>query len=120
SAATAAAETPASIARIGIDEFGKVDLRVGLITAAERVEKADKLLKLQIDLGDHTRQVVSGIARHYTPESLLGRRVIVVANLAPIKLRGVESHGMILAAAAGDGLELVTVGEDAPPGTKVK
>jgi methionyl-tRNA synthetase len=107
-------------AHIGIDEFGKVDLRVGLIVSAERIEKADKLLKLQIDLGDHIRQVVSGIAQHHTPESLVGRRVIVVANLAPIKLRGVESHGMILAAASGDGLELATVGPGVDPGTKVK
>lgn len=105
---------------IGIEVFQRVDLRVGRVVAAERIEKADKLLKLQVDLGDEVRQVVSGIAPYFKPEDLIGRRVIVVANLKPVKLRGVESHGMILAASEGDRLVLATVSDDIPPGTKVK
>jgi len=80
------------------DDFGKIDLKVGTIVAAEKVEKADKLLKLQIDLGFETRTVVSGIALHYQPEAVLGKQVVVVANLAPRKMRGIESNGMILMA----------------------
>ncbi len=80
------------------DDFGKIDLKVGTIVAAEKVEKADKLLKLQIDLGFETRTVVSGIALHYQPEAIIGKQVVVVANLAPRKMRGIESNGMILMA----------------------
>jgi methionyl-tRNA synthetase len=105
---------------IGIDDFSKVDLRVARITHAERVEKTDKLLKLQLDLGNETRQVVSGIALHYQPEELVGRKVILVANLKPVVLRGIESQGMILAASDGQSLTLATVAEDIPPGAKVK
>jgi methionyl-tRNA synthetase len=81
---------------IQFDDFAKIDLRVGTIIAAEKVEKADKLLKLQIDLGFEVRTIVSGIALHYQPESILGKQVVVVANLAPRKMRGIESNGMIL------------------------
>ncbi len=80
------------------DDFAKIDLKVGTIVAAEKVEKADKLLKLQIDLGFETRTVVSGIALHYQPEAIIGKQVVVVANLAPRKMRGIESNGMILMA----------------------
>ncbi|HMU09470.1 MAG TPA: methionine--tRNA ligase [Ferruginibacter sp.] len=80
------------------DDFAKIDLKVGTIIAAEKVEKADKLLKLQIDLGFETRTVVSGIAMHYQPEAIIGKQVVVVANLAPRKMRGIESNGMILMA----------------------
>ncbi|CAB3389718.1 MULTISPECIES: methionine--tRNA ligase [Kyrpidia] len=105
---------------IGIEEFQKIDLRVGRIVEAERIPKADKLLKLMIDLGSEVRQVVSGIAQYYRPEELVGQRVVVVTNLKPVKLRGVESRGMILAASEGDRLVLTTVSDDIPLGTKVK
>ena len=94
------------------DDFGKLDLRIGTITSAEKVEKADKLLKLQVDLGFETRTIVSGIAQHFTPESLLHKQVIVVANLAPRKMRGIESQGMILTAEQPDG-KLILVNPDA-------
>ena len=83
---------------IQFDDFAKIDLKVGTIVSAEKVEKADKLLKLQIDLGFETRTVVSGIALHYQPETIVGKQVVVVANLAPRKMRGIESNGMILMA----------------------
>lgn len=85
-------------AEIVYDDFAKIDLKVGTIVSAEKVEKADKLLKLQIDLGFETRTVVSGIALHYQPEAIVGKQVVVVANLAPRKMRGIESNGMILMA----------------------
>jgi methionyl-tRNA synthetase len=85
------------------DDFGKIDLKVGSITAAEKVEKADKLLKLQIDLGFETRTIVSGIAMHYEPADIIGKQVVVVANLAPRKMRGIESNGMILMAEDAEG-----------------
>ncbi|WP_096180425.1 methionine--tRNA ligase [Effusibacillus lacus] len=107
-------------ALITIDDFMKVDLRVAQVTAAEKIEKADKLLKLQLDAGNEQRQVVSGIAKYYTPEELIGQKVILVSNLKPVKLRGVESHGMILAASEGDQLVLATVSADIPNGAKVK
>ena len=94
------------------DEFAKSDLRIGTIITAEKVEKADKLLKLQVDLGFETRTIVSGIAQHFTPESLINKQVIVVANLAPRKMRGIESQGMILTAEQPDG-KLVLVNPDA-------
>ena len=76
----------------------KVDLRVAQIVVAERIPKADKLLRLEVDLGYEKRQILSGIAEWYTPEELIGRRIVVIANLAPRKMRGLESHGMLLAA----------------------
>jgi len=94
------------------DDFSKIDLRIGTITAAEKVEKADKLLKLQVDLGFEQRTIVSGIAQHFTPESLVNKQVIVVANLAPRKMRGIESQGMILTAEQPDG-KLILVNPDA-------
>jgi methionyl-tRNA synthetase len=94
-------ETPALPAvqpDIVFDDFAKIDLRVGTILAAEKVEKADKLLKLTVDLGVDTRTIVSGIAQHFLPENIVGKQVVVVANLAPRKMRGIESQGMILMA----------------------
>jgi methionyl-tRNA synthetase len=85
------------------DDFAKIDLRVGTIVSAEKVEKADKLLKLSVDLGFETRTIVSGIALHYQPEQVIGRQVVVVVNLAPRKMRGIESNGMILMAESSDG-----------------
>lgn len=96
---------------IQYDDFAKLDLRIGTIAAAEKVEKADKLLKLQVDLGSETRTIVSGIAQHFSPESLLHKQVIVVANLAPRKMRGIESQGMILTAEQPDG-KLILVNPD--------
>jgi methionyl-tRNA synthetase len=96
---------------IQYDDIGKLDLRIGTITAAEKVEKADKLLKLQVDLGTETRTIVSGIAQHFLPESLVNKQVIVVANLAPRKMRGIESQGMILTAEQPDG-KLILVNPD--------
>ena len=103
---------------ISIDDFAKIQLRVAKVLAAEAVPKADKLLKLKIDLGDEQRELVSGIAKQYKPEELVGKNVIVVANLKAAKIRGVVSHGMVLAASAGDDLKLVTV--DMPVGSVVR
>jgi methionyl-tRNA synthetase len=105
---------------IGIDEFSQVELKVGQIQSAEKIEGADKLLKLQIDLGTEVRQIVSGIAKYYTPEELAGQKVVVVTNLKPVKLRGVESNGMILAASRDGALQLVTVPESMENGAVVK
>jgi methionyl-tRNA synthetase len=105
---------------IDIESFSKVELRVAIVEGAERVEKSKKLVKLQLDLGElGKRQVVAGIAQHYSPEELVGLKVIVVANLKPAKLMGIESHGMILAAKAGDTLTLLTVHKDMTPGAKI-
>jgi methionyl-tRNA synthetase len=105
-------EAEAVKSEIVYDDFGKLDLRIGTITSAEKVQKADKLLKLQVDLGFETRTIVSGIAQHFTPEDLLNKQVIVVANLAPRKMRGIESQGMILTAEQPDG-KLILVNPDA-------
>ena len=93
---------PEGIATIGIEDFAKVDLRVAQILACEPVPKAKKLLKLQVDLGYEQRQVVSGIAKWYKPEDLIGKKIILVSNLAPATLCGVESNGMILASGEED------------------
>lgn len=111
--------TPESLPEININDFAKVELRVAQVIAAEPVKKTDRLLKLQLDLGYEQRQVVSGIAQHYTPESLIGQKVICVANLQPVKLRGELSQGMILAASKGDQLTLVTVPKHMPNGAQV-
>ena len=92
------AETKPVKAEIVYDDFAKLDLKVGTIVKAEKVEKADKLLKLEIDLGFEVRTIVSGIALHFTPEEIVNKQVVVVANLAPRKMRGIESNGMILMA----------------------
>ena len=84
------------------------------------MKKADKLLKLQIDLGGETRQIVAGIAQHYRPEELVGKKIVVVANLKPAKIRGEVSQGMLLAASTEDQLSLVTVEKDLPAGARVK
>ncbi|OYD06380.1 methionine--tRNA ligase [Paludifilum halophilum] len=105
---------------IRIDDFSKVDLRVAEVIQAEKVKGADRLLKLQLDLGFERRQVVSGIAQYYRPEELEGTKVICVANLKPVKLRGERSQGMILAAQEGDRLVLSTLSGDIPNGTRVK
>lgn len=105
---------------ISIDDFAKVELRVAQVVACEPIPKADKLLKLQLDLGFEKRQVVSGIAQYYKPEELVGRKVICVTNLKPVKLRGEMSQGMILAASQGGQLTLATVPDGMPNGAIVK
>ncbi|MBD1372478.1 methionine--tRNA ligase [Hazenella sp. IB182357] len=107
-------------AYISMDDFTKVELKVAEILQAEPVKKADRLLKIQLDLGAEQRQVVSGIAQYYTTSELIGKKVICVTNLKPVKLRGVDSAGMILAAKEGDRLVLSTVSDDIPNGTPVK
>ena len=120
--APAAAATPAAVpGQITIDDFSKVELRVAQVKVAERVPKADKLLRLEVDLGSETRQILAGIAESYEPESLIGRKVIVVANLAPRKMRGLESNGMLLAGSIEGGKAvLASFLEDVPLGAKVK
>ena len=121
-AATAAGAAPAVPSKIVIEDFAKVELRVGVVKSAEKVAGADKLLKVMVDIGDEVRQVLAGIATSYAPEELVGRKVVVVTNLAPRKMRGVESNGMLLAASAGpDGKAvLCTFAEEIPAGAKVK
>lgn len=108
------------IAEITIDDFMKIDLRVAEIIQAEKIKKADKLYKLQLDLGYENRQVVSGIAEYYTTEELVGQKVICITNLKPVKLRGELSQGMILAGSNDDVLAVATFAKDLPNGTKVK
>ena len=112
----------ASKEAITIDDFAKVELKVGTVIACEKHPKADKLLVEQVDLGDETRQIVSGIAKFYSPEAMIGQKVVVVTNLKPVKLRGVESQGMILCAAQEDDsdLSLVTIAKALPNGTIVR
>lgn len=109
-------------AEISIDDFSKMDLRVGTVISCERVKKADKLLKFSINDGSDTpRTIVSGIAKHYEPEALVGKQVIFVANLAPAKIRGIESQGMILSALNADGsLTVASPSTEATPGAQVK
>ena len=99
--AAGAAVAPEGVQKIGIEDFAKVEMRVGQVKTAERIVGADKLLKLTVDIGAEVRQICAGIAQYYEPESLIGRKVVVVVNLAPRKLRGVESNGMIVAASVG-------------------
>jgi len=107
---------------ITIDDFAKIELRVGQIKIAERIPKADKLLRLEVDLGTETRQILSGIAEWYTPEDLIGRRIVVITNLAPRKMRGLESHGMLLAASEGENGKpvLATFSEEIALGSRLK
>ncbi len=108
-------------AHISIDDFAKVDLRVAQILVAERVPKADKLLRLEVDLGYEKRQILAGIAQYYEPEKLIGRRIVIVANLAPRKMRGMESNGMLLAASLEGGAPVLAgFLEDVPLGARLK
>jgi methionyl-tRNA synthetase len=118
----AAAAVPAAAEKIAIEDFAKVEMRVGEIKTAERIVGADKLLKLTVDIGTEIRQICAGIAQHYEPEKLIGRKVAVVVNLAPRKLRGVESNGMIIAAAVGPEGRPVLAGflEDVEVGARLK
>jgi methionyl-tRNA synthetase len=116
------AEQPsASPQVINIDDFVKVDLRVAQILVAERVPKADKLLRLEVDLGYEKRQILAGIAQYYEPEKLVGRKIVIVANLAPRKMRGLESNGMLLAASLPDGAPVLAgFLEEVPLGARLK
>jgi methionyl-tRNA synthetase len=105
---------------VSIEEFSKIQLRTACVVAAEPVPGTNKLLKLEIDLGSERRTIVAGIAQHYQPADLIGRTIVVVANLAPANIRGVESHGMLLAASSGGSLRLLTVDGDLPPGSPVR
>ena len=108
------------IAQIGIEDFAKVELRVAQILVAERIPKADKLLRLEVDLGYEKRQILAGIAQYYEPEKLIGRKIVIVANLAPRKIKGIESRGMILMAEDENGqLKFVTPSEKINPGSKI-
>ncbi len=126
SAAAAGAEVSASpytplAPQITIDDFSKIDLRVAIIKTAEKVKGADKLLRLEVDLGFEVRQIVAGIALAYDPEKLIGRKVVIVANLAPRKLRGLESNGMIVAASLEGGVPVLAgFHEDVPIGSRLK
>ena len=115
-------EAQQQAAKITIDDFAKVDLRVGLVKAAERVKGADRLLRLEVDIGSEIRQIVAGIAETYVPETLIGRKVVIVANLQPRKLRGLESNGMIVAASLGEKGKPVLAGflEDVAIGARLK
>lgn len=126
---TTAPQTPASVApapaaptQITIDEFMKIQLKTAKVISAERVPKSEKLLKLQVSLGEGTepRQIVAGIGKKYEPEALIGKTIVIVANLKPAKLMGVESQGMVLAAGDSEVRGLVTLLEEVEPGTKVK
>lgn len=106
--------------KIDYDDFKKLDLKVGTILEAEKVEKSENLLKIKVTIGEKERQVVSGIAKFYNPEDLVGKQVIIVVNLKPRKFMGVESQGMLLAAESEDGsFSLLTVDKDVTPGGKV-
>ncbi|HEY1527283.1 MAG TPA: methionine--tRNA ligase [Candidatus Angelobacter sp.] len=120
--AAPSAAAPAADGKISIDDFMKVELRVGQVKAAEKVKGADKLLRLEVDIGTEVRQLVAGIALAYKPEDLIGRKVVIVANLQPRKLRGLESNGMIVAASVGEDGKPVLAGflEDVPVGAKLK
>ena len=121
-AAPSAAAAPASSERIGLEDFEKVDMRVGTVRTAERVKGTQKLLKMTVDIGTEVRQIVAGIAEEYPAESLPGRKVVIVANLAPRKLRGIESNGMVLAAVVGEAGTpvLVSVPDDVPNGSRLR
>jgi len=119
---SAAAALPAATggARITIDEFARIDLRVAQVLAVEAVPKSKKLLKLRVSLGTEERTVLAGIAEHYAPADLVGKKVVVVANLQPARLMGIESQGMVLAGSTEAGLGVLTLDRDLPPGAKVK
>lgn len=120
-AATGAATAPAGDGRLSIDDFMKVELRIAKVLEAEAVPQSKKLIKLRIDVGTEQRTIVAGIAEAYTPEQLVGRTIVIVANLKPAKLMGIESNGMVLAASPEGGLPtLLAVDERLPAGTRVR
>ena len=104
---------------ITIDDVKKLDLRVGKILSAERVEGSDKLLKFGVDIGTEHRQILAGIGKRYTPEELVGKEIVIVANLEPRSLMGLESQGMLLAAGEGETLAILTAEREVPPGSSI-
>jgi methionyl-tRNA synthetase len=112
-------KAPEFLPEMDFDQFQKVDIRVATVLAAERIPKSKKLLKLTVDAGEE-RTVVAGIAEHYAPEDLVGAQVVIVANLKPVKLMGVESRGMVLAASDENGVRLLSPRAECIPGCKVK
>ena len=105
---------------INYDDFSKVELKVAKVLSAERVEGSEKLLKLQVTLGEEQRQVIAGVGKAYEPETLVGRQIIIVANLEPRQLMGLESQGMLLAADSESGPVLLTPDKEVLPGAKIK
>jgi len=105
---------------ITYEDFQKLDLRIGLIENVEKVPKADKLLKLTVDIGTEKRTLVAGLAEYYKAEDLIGKKIVVLANLQPRKLRGVESQGMLLAAEDGKTVAFLTPEKDVSPGSKIR
>ncbi len=114
------AAPPAEEPRISIEEFARIQMRVGQVLEAEKVEGSRKLIRMKVDIGSEVRQIVAGIAGAYEPASLLNRKIIIVANLKPAKLMGVVSDGMVLAATSGDRPILATFAEDVPNGSLLK
>jgi methionyl-tRNA synthetase len=115
-----APQVPPATPQITIDEFMKVQLKTAKVLSAERVPKSEKLIKLQVSVGTEQRQIVAGIGKKYEPDALIGKTIVIVANLKPAKLMGIESQGMVLAAGDADVRGLLTVLEEVDPGTKVK
>ena len=114
-------DAPPTKAAVGIDTFRTLDLRIARVIAAERIPKSDKLLKLRVSTGNEERQIVAGIAQHYAPEDLVGKKIVIVANLAPAKIMGQESQGMLLAASDHDGrLAILVTERDMAEGSSVK
>ncbi len=105
---------------ITIDDFKKVELKVAKVLSAEPVEGSEKLLKLQVDLGSEQRQILSGIAKYYKPEELVGRQIVVIANLEPRQMMGLESQGMVVAAGDGEVVSLLAPDKEIAPGTSIK
>ncbi len=105
---------------ITIDDFKKIEMKVGRVLTAESIEGSDKLLKLQIDLGSEQRQILSGIAKHYQPSDLVGRQIVVITNLEPRAMMGLESQGMVLAAGDGEVISLLAPDKDLPAGSEVR
>ena len=105
---------------ISIDDVMKLDLRIAEIITAENHPNADKLLVLQITIGEERRQIVAGIKKHYSPEELVGKKIVVITNLEPVTLRGVQSQGMLLAANGNEQIVLLTPDKDVPSGTRIK
>ena len=115
-----AVPAPPAPPQITIDEFMKIQLKTAKVLSAERVPKSEKLIKLQVSLGTEQRQIVAGIGKKYDPDALIGKTIVIVANLKPAKLMGIESQGMVLAAGDTDVHGLLTIQEEVDPGTKVK
>ena len=115
-----AVPAPPAPPQITIDEFMKIQLKTAKVLSAERVPKSEKLIKLQVSLGTEQRQIVAGIGKKYEPDALIGKTIVIVANLKPAKLMGIESQGMVLAAGDTDVQGLLTIQEEVDSGTKVK